>query len=406
MEFETFTLSNGIRIIHSNVVSPVGYCGIIINVGSRDEQAKEHGMAHFLEHVMFKGTQKRKAFHILSRLDDVGGEMNAYTTKEETCIYASFLSEDFERALELIHDITFNSVFPEKEIIKEKEVIIDEINSYKDNPSELIYDEFEQMLYKNDPMGRDILGTPEALKGFTKKDILNFIRNNYHTDQMVICSVGQIRFKRLVQICERYFGQVPTNLRTYERFAVAPYIPETREVVKETYQSHVILGNIAYDLNHPQRLGLHLLNNILGGPGSNSRLNMSLREKNGIAYNVESSYNPYSNTGVFSIYYGTDEENLERSLRIVHKELNSLRTSKLGVLQLLKAQRQLKGQMTIAAENKENLMLSLGKSYLLYQKVDDLDEVYKRIDSITAMDLMGIANEVFDRNQLSLLIYK
>lgn len=406
MVIETHVLSNGIRLIHNHHASPVGNCGLIINTGSRDEAPDEHGMAHFIEHVIFKGTQKRKAFHILSRLDDVGGELNAYTTKEETCIYASFLSEDFARALELIHDITFNSVFPLKELEKEKEVIVDEINSYKDSPSELIFDDFEELIYQNDPMGRNILGTAETLRAFDREAVMRFIKNNYHTDQMVICTVGDIKFNRLCQLCERYFGQVPSNLRTNHRREVLPYSPQRREVKMDTYQSHMIIGNVAYDLNHPKRLGLHLLNNILGGPGSNSRLNMSLREKNGIAYNVESSYSPYYNTGVFTIYFGTDEENLARSMRIINRELNLLRNQKMGILQLHKAQRQLKGQMTIAAESKESLMLSLGKSYLLYNKVDPLEQVYAKIDAITASDLIEIANEVLAHDQLSYLTYR
>jgi len=406
MKIETTTLTNGIRIIHAQIDSPVGYCGLIINTGSRDEQDNEHGLAHFIEHVIFKGTKKRKAYHILSRLDDVGGELNAYTTKEETCIYATFLSQDTDRALEIIHDITFNSVFPAKEIEKEKEVIIDEINSYKDSPAELIFDDFEEMLFRNDPMGRNILGTPEALKTFTRTDIERFIANNYHTNEMVICSVGPTSFKRFTQMCQRYYGSIPASLRQFQRPEVAPYEPSTREEHKETYQSHVIIGNIAYDLNHPKRLALHLLNNILGGPGSNSRLNMSLREKNGIAYNVESSYNPYFNTGVFSIYFGTDTENVARSMKIIDRELNSLRTQKLGSLQLHKAARQLKGQMTVATENRESLMLSLGKSYLLYGKIDTLESVYAKIDTITSSDLLEIANEILCKERLSTLIYK
>ncbi|MBI9060439.1 MAG: insulinase family protein [Marinilabiliaceae bacterium] len=405
MNFQTHTLENGIRILHMPDNSPVGYCGITINAGSRDELEEEHGMAHFIEHVIFKGTKKRKAFHILSRLDDVGGELNAFTSKEDTCIYASFLKQDFERAIELIHDITFNSIFPDKELTKEIEVIVDEINSYKDSPAELIFDEFEEMLFKNDPMGRNILGTPERLKTFKKEHIQQFIQRNYNTDQMVFCSVGDVSFKRMVKWCERYLGQIPTNLRQYKRAAVAPYSPESITIEKQTHQSHIMLGNVAYDYNHPKRLGLHLLNNILGGPGMNSRLNMALREKNGIAYNVESAFTPYFGTGVFSIYFGTDEENLHRSLNIIDRELKILKNKPLGSLQLYKATRQLKGQMTISSDNRENLMLSMGKSYLLYNQVDPLEKVYKKIDAITAKDLMDIANEILDSKKLSYLIY-
>ncbi len=406
MEIFTHTLPNGIRIIHHPTKSPVGYCGLIINTGSRDERENEHGMAHFIEHVIFKGTKKRKTYHILSRIDDVGGELNAYTAKEETCIYASFLKQDFERALELLHDITFNSTFPAKEIEKEKEVIIDEINSYKDNPSDLIIDDFEELVFKDDPMGRNILGTPETLGKFGRTDIERFMANNYHTDQMVLCSVGEILPTRLFKLASKYFGVVTTNLLVNNRPSIIPYIPRRVDKEMDTFQSHIAIGNVAYDLNSPLRPGLLLLNNILGGPGMNSRLNMSLREKNGIAYNIESIYSPYSGTGVFSIYFGTDEENINRSLSIVNRELKKLREKSLGKLQLHNAQRQLKGQITISSENRESLMLSIGKSYLLYNRVDSLEEIYQKIDNITSADLLAIANEIFDESRLSYLIYR
>ena len=406
MEYFTKTLNNGIRIIHKPVKSLIGHCAVLINAGSRDEKKNEHGIAHFIEHVIFKGTKKRKAYHILSRLDDVGGELNAYTTKEETCIYASFLIQDFDRAVELIQDITFNSIFPEKEIEKEKEVIIDEINSYKDNPSELIFDEFEDLIYADDPMGRNILGTPNRIRSYTKESITKFIQNNYHTDQIVFCSVGDISEKKIEKIAERYFASIPDNRRETSRPEIKLYTPQFKAETKNTYQNHVMIGNIAYSFQHKDRLGLSLLNNLLGGPGMNSRLNMSLREKNGIAYNIESSYIPYDGTGAFSIYYGTDEENLERSLKIVHKELKNLRDKRLGTLQLQKAVRQIKGQLAISNDNKENLLLTIGKSYLLYNKVDSLETAYKKIDKITSADLQRIANEIFDVNSLSTLIYK
>ncbi|WP_027472254.1 M16 family metallopeptidase [Saccharicrinis fermentans] len=405
MEYYTHTLNNGIRIIHKPENGEVGYCGVIINAGSRDEDENEHGMAHFIEHVVFKGTKKRKAFHVLSRLEDVGGELNAYTTKEETCIYATYLKEDYERSMELIADITFHSVFPDKELVKEKEVIIDEINSYKDSPAELIFDDFEELLYPNHPIGRNILGTPEALKSFTREDIFRFIQSNYHTDQIVFCSVGQKDFKKVVKLAEKYFGEIPENRRVVKRKPVLSHAPRIVRIDKDTYQSHVVIGGVVYDYNHPKRLGLHLLNNLLGGPGMNSRLNMSLREKRGIAYNIESSYTAFYGTGIFSVYLGTDKKNVDKSLKIVIGELNMLRQKKLGTLQLHKAKRQLKGQIAISSENKENLMLNLGKSYLLYDKVDTLEYVYNKIDELTASDLLQISNECFNPDDMSQLIY-
>jgi len=406
MELFTHTFPNGIRLIHNRTNSPVGHCGIMINTGSRDEQDNEHGMAHFIEHVIFKGTQKRKTYHILSRIDDVGGELNAYTTKEETCIYATFLIQDYERAIELLQDITFNSTFPTKELEKEKEVILDEINSYKDNPSELIIDDFEELIFKNDPMGRNILGTPEKLAHYGQDNIKTFIKNNYHTDQIVICSVGQMDGAKVLKLASKYFKDIPSNLRTKKRPSTLPYHPQSVDKNMDTFQSHIVLGNTAYDLDNPKRFGLTLLSNIIGGPGMNSRLNMALREKNGIAYNIESIYTPYYGTGMFCIYFGTDEENLNRSLRVVNRELKKLRDTKLGKLQLHNATRQLKGQITIAYENNEHMMLSIGKSYMMYNKVDTLEETYNKIDNITSEDLMHIANEIFDPSQLSYLIYR
>ncbi|MDG5799127.1 pitrilysin family protein [Marinilabiliaceae bacterium ANBcel2] len=406
MKFYTNTLQNGIRVIHHPSPSPVAHCGIIINVGSRDEKEDEHGIAHFIEHILFKGTKKRKTYHILSRIDDVGGELNAYTTKEETSIFATFLKEDFNRAIELLHDITFNSIFPQKEIVKEKEVIIDEINSYKDNPSELIIDDFEEFLYPNDPIGRNILGTPETIKRFNQSDITEFIKNNYHTDQIVICTVGEATPKKIFKTFDKYFADIPYNPRKTVRKAPSIYIPKRKNVTLDTFQSHITLGNRAFDINHPEKTTMLLLNNLLGGPGMNSRLNMALREKSGIAYNIESIYAPYSGTGVFTIYFGTDKENIERSIKIVTRELKKIREKKLGKIQLHNAQRQLKGQIAIANENKENLMLSIGKSYMLYNRVDTLEDICKKIDRITAADILEVANKVLNPDDLSYLIYQ
>lgn len=406
MDFEFTTLQNGIRVIHKRNNSPVSHCCIMINAGTRDEHSNEQGIAHFIEHVIFKGTKKRKAYHIMSRLEDVGGELNAYTTKEETVIHATFLNEDYPRAVELISDITFRSTFPEKEVQKEKEVVIDEINSYKDSPSELIFDEFEELVYKGHPFGQNILGTKKHIKAFTKKNILDFIARCYNTDQMVFCSIGNIPFSRVKKIAEKHMGWVSPNPRTTPRQQFLEYKPQSKTVKKSTFQSHCIVGNIAYDLQTPKRIGMHLLNNLLGGPGLNSRLNMSLREKYGYAYNIESMYQPYSDTGLFNIYFGTDKENLEKSLVVIHKELNLLREKKLGTLQLHKAKRQFMGQLAIAAESNESLMLSVAKSFLVYNTADNLQEVYAQIENVSAMDLMDISNEILDINNLSYLIYK
>lgn len=405
-KYEIFSLENGIKLIHKKTSGKVAHCGLLLNTGSRDEDENEWGMAHFIEHVIFKGTKKRKAYHVLSRLEDVGGDLNAYTTKEDTCIYAAFLDEYYDRTLELISDIAFNPVFPEKELEKEKEIILDEINSYKDSPSELIFDDFEELVFCHDPIGRNILGSPERVRSFRRDDVLSFIERKYNTDQMVICSVGNIDFSKLKRIVEKYFGHIEPNIRKDKRVAPQLYAPVYSEVAKNTYQTHCMLGNVAYDANDPRRISLLLLTNILGGPGLNSRLNLSLREKHALAYNVEANYTPYSDTGLFSIYFGTDGENFERSLAICKKEMDKLRNTKLGIVQLKRAKQQMIGQMAISSENNENLMLSIGKSLLLYNKVDTLEEVIKKVNALTAENLIETANEIFDPHKLTTLIYK
>ena len=406
MDYERYTLENGIRIIHLHSESPVGHCGLIINAGSRDEEEHEHGMAHFIEHAIFKGTKKRKAYHILSRIDDVGGEINAYTSKEDTTIHTSFLKNDYERAIELMADITFNSIFPGKEISREKEVIIEEIKSYQDDPAELIFDDFEELIFKNQPLGKNILGNPKDLRRFTKADIESFIQKNYHTDEMVLCSVGNIPFAKLIRLANKYFGSIKSNPRVNQRVKFDNYTPEIKTIKKRTHQAHCIMGNIAYNTHDKKKIGMTLLDNILGGPGLNSRLNLLLREKYGYAYHVESNYTAYSDTGIFAVYFGTDKENLEKSIKLVKKEFARLRENKLGVMQLKKAKRQLFGQIAINAENNANLLLAIGKSYLLFNKVDQLEDIRQKIEAITVEDIQEIANEVLNERKLSMLIYQ
>jgi predicted Zn-dependent peptidase len=406
MELLFDTLKNGIRLVHHRLPGIVAHCGLVINIGSRDESVPEHGIAHFIEHMLFKGTRKRKAYYILSRLEDVGGELNAYTTKEETAVHASFIKEDYERAVEIISDITFNSVMPEKEIEKEKDVVIEEINSYLDNPAELIFDDFEELIFADQPIGHNILGTESTVKSFTHKKLSAFISGNYNTDQMVFCSVGNIAEEKVIRMFRKYFEAIPENKRDKRETASFLYKPSRVEKKMDTFQNHCIIGNIAYDLKDEKRVGMFLLNNILGGQGMNSRLNMSLREKNGLAYNVESSYNPYCDTGAFSIYFGTDNQNLERSIRVTLSELNKLRTTKLGTVQLSKAKNQIKGYLARGYENHENLMLSQGKSLLVFDRIESLEETCSKIDRITSSELLAAANEIFDPGRLSTLIYK
>lgn len=406
MDYESYTLENGIRIIHLHSKSAVGHCGLIINAGSRDEEDYEHGMAHFIEHAIFKGTKKRKAYHILSRMDDVGGEINAYTTKEETTIHTSFLKNDYERAMELIADISFNSIFPGKEINREKEVIIEEINSYKDDPAELIFDDFEELIFRDQPLGKNILGNAKDLRRFTKKDIESFINKNYHTDEMVLCSVGDISFKKFCKLADKYFGNIPVNPRKKNRSKLENYIPQVKTIKKKTHQTHCIIGNVAYNTHDKKKVALTLLDNILGGPALNSRLSMLLREKHGYAYHVESNYTPYSDTGVFSLYFGTDKENFNKCVKLIKKEFEIFRTKKLGVVQLRKAKRQLFGQIAINSENNGSLMLAMGKSFLLFNKVDDLQKIKAKIEAVTVDDIQQVANEILDIDKMSMLVYQ
>lgn len=399
-------LPNGIILVHQPVAAMVAHCGLMINSGSGDETGAEHGLAHFIEHMLFKGTKKRRAYHVLSRLEDVGGELNAYTTKEETAIHASFLKEDYERAIELISDIAFNSVFPEKELEKEKDVVIEEINSYLDNPAELIFDDFEELIFRDEPIGRNILGSVGTVKAFSVPMINSFINRNYLSGQMAFCSVGNISNEKIIRLFEKYFSSASPGGIVTRKPNNWTYFPLTETKKKDTYQAHCIIGNVAYKLSDDRRVGMSMLNNILGGQGLNSRLNLTLREKNGMAYNVESNYNPYHDTGVFSIYFGTDVQNLEKSIAITMSEMEKLRNTKLGTIQLSKAKSQIKGYLTRGFENHENLMLGNAKSILTYGKIDTIEELYAKLDAVTASELMNIANEIFNPEQLSTLIYK
>lgn len=402
---ETFVFSNGIRVIHQEVSNEVAHLGVFINAGSRDELSHEFGLAHFIEHAIFKGTQKRKAYHILSRMEDVGGELNAYTSKEETCIYSSFLNIHYKRATELLADITFHSVFPEKELAKEKTVIIDEINSYKDSPSEEIFDRFEDQIFEGHPLGHDILGTPKHLKSFSNKSVSDFIQRNWNTDQMVISSVGKISLKKLIQILQPVFGDIPANLRIFERPQPQDLLTKHIEQKKKVHQSHLIVGCKAYSVHNKKRTPLILLNNLLGGPGMSSRLNLNIREKYGWTYHIESSYSMFSDSGIWSVYLGTETSYVEKCRDLVHKELQKLKNSSLGVFQLQKAKNQLIGQLAISQENNISLMLSHAKTFAIFNKIDSFKDICKKIDEVQPSTLQDVANELFTTENLSSLLY-
>ena len=405
MKYQTYTLSNGLRIILKPDHSAVAYCGIVINTGSRDEADNEQGMAHFIEHMLFKGTEKRRSGHIINRLEHVGGELNAYTSKEETVVYAAVLKEYFERAMELVSDIVLHSVFPQKEIDKEVVIILDEIQSYNDSPSELIYDDFEELLFANHPIGHNILGKSELLQKYSTEGAVNFIQKHYRPEEMVFFALGDLDFKQLIRWAEKYLLTAKIESKIVERFSPTSYKPVKKEINKDTHQVHFMLGNRAYDLYHPNRMGMYLLNNILGGPGMNSLLNLSLREKHGLVYNVESSFQPFTDTGLWTVYFGCDTENAARCEQLVMNELQKLSEQKLSDNALKKYKLQLMGQMAISSEQKENLALSLGKSFLRYNKIDELEVVKRHIDAVTSEQLQVIANEIFDPAKLSVLKY-
>jgi len=405
MKPEYFTLSNGIRVVHMVSSIPVAHMGIFINAGTRDEPEGQQGLAHFLEHMIFKGTQRRKSYHVINRLESVGGELNAFTTKEYTCIHASFLNTWYLRATELLSDIFFNAVFPAREIEKEKDIVIEEINSYKDTPSELIYDEFESDLFAGHPMGRNILGSPEHVRGLDREVISDFFEGHYTTDNTVICSVGGISALRFEKLMERYFAQNSRPGTEAGRAAPVAYAPFREKQQRQTYQSHSIIGNRAFARGDERRFAFGLLNNILGGPGMNSRLNMLIREKYGYAYSVDSFYFPYSDTGVWGIYMGTDNGSTDKAISLVMKELARLRTSMLGSMQLSQAKKQYRGQIAMAFDANVNVMLSGGRSYLYDQKLLSIDDIYARIDRVNASGLTEMAEEVFNPDKISILTY-
>ncbi|MFW5793638.1 MAG: M16 family metallopeptidase [Bacteroidota bacterium] len=406
MSYFFHTLDNGIRIVHKPTNSYLSHCGLTINTGSRDELNKEEGLAHFIEHIIFKGTSKRKTHHVLSYMENVGGELNAYTSKEDTCIYSSFMSPYYPRWFELLSDIIFNSTFPDKEVEKEKDVVIDEINSYKDSPGEQIIDDFDELIFNDNPLGKNILGTPKNIKTFNRSKINSFIEDTYATDEMVICSVGNISFKRLIKLSEKYFGHIPYRGRKRQRLAVNGYQPQTKVVKRRNHQVHCVIGNRAYSANDDMKTAMILLNNLLGGPVLNSRLTMAVREKHGMCYSIESNYQAYSDTGIFSIYLGTDKNFIEKAIALSYKEMDKLRMQRLGSLQLKRAKQQLKGQVAITFESNLNEMMSFGKSLTLFDRIDTFEEIYQKIDAVTTSDILDAANNVLDPQQMSMLIYK
>ncbi len=405
MEYITHTLSNGLRMVHLPSESPVAYCGFTVNAGARDENPEEHGLAHFVEHILFKGTEKHRANYILNRMEQVGGELNAYTTKEETFVYSIFMREHFLRAFDLLVDLVFHSIFPEAQIEKERDVILDEISSYEDSPSELIFDDFENLLFKGHALGHNILGDEASLEQLGPESGRSFMRRFYTPDNMVFFSMGNVPFGRIVQWAER-LCDIPSQPHQLNRQRPERVPSSLLSLQRDTHQAHVMIGNRAYSMYDDKRIALFLLNNILGGPGMNNRLNLSLREHNGLVYNVESNITAYTDTGLFSVYFGTDPKNRKRAMKLVHRELEKFRTAPLSERQLASAKKQALGQLGISADNREGLFLNLGKSFLHYNRFDSMEEVFRQIERITAEEIHTVARELFDPEQLFTLIYE
>ena len=412
MKYNTYTLDNGLRIIHLPSDSKVVYCGYQINAGTRNEEPGEEGLAHFCEHVTFKGTERRKAWHILNCLESVGGDLNAYTNKEGTVYYSAILKEHIARAVDLLSDIVFHSVYPQAEIDKEVEVICDEIESYNDSPAELIYDEFENILFKDSSLGHNILGTAEQVRSFTTEDALRFTRKLYRPDNAIFFAYGDIDFKKLVKLVGRALadddsGKLAAGILPKNYPSVGEEIAgQTIVMQKNTHQAHVMIGTRAYDVNDDRRMPLYLLNNILGGPGMNAKLNLALREHNGLVYTVESTMVAYGDTGTWSIYFGCDEHDIKRCLRLVRKELDRMMEKPLSDSQLKAAKKQIKGQIGVACDNRENFALDFGKSFLHYGWEKNVDCLYEQVEAITSQQIQDVARELFDKNRLITLIFK
>ena len=422
MKYNTYTLDNGLRIIHLPSDSKVVYCGYQINAGTRNEEPGEEGLAHFCEHVTFKGTERRKAWHILNCLESVGGDLNAYTNKEGTVYYSAILKEHIARAVDLLTDIVFHSVYPQAEIDKEVEVICDEIESYNDSPAELIYDEFENIIFKGSPLGHNILGTAEQVRSFKTEDALRFTRKLYRPNNAIFFAYGDIDFKKLVRLLKKSFlseerrvksekfnspeAQAQFNIQHSTFNTQHSFEGQTIVMQKNTHQAHVMIGTRAYDVNDSRRMPLYLLNNMLGGPGMNAKLNLALREHNGLVYTVESTMVAYGDTGVWSIYFGCDEHDVKRCLRLVRKELDKFMQKPLSEAQLKAAKKQIKGQIGVACDNRENFALDFGKSFLHYGWEKNVDRLYEQVDEITTEQIQAVAQELFDRDRLTTLIFK
>ncbi|AHJ98876.1 M16 family metallopeptidase [Hymenobacter swuensis] len=405
-DYDLYELPNGIRVLHKQVLhTKIAHCGFLLDIGSRDEKPHQQGLAHFWEHMAFKGTEKRKSFHILNRLETVGGELNAYTTKEKICFYASLLSTHFERAFELLTDLTFNSTFPEKEIEKERGVILEEMAMYHDAPEDAIIDDFDDVVFARHSLGHNILGTRESVSGFQQADFYQFLQENVRTDRLVFSSVSNLPFKEVKRLADKFLAPLPARLGARPRLSFSGYQRLERLEHKPITQAHCLIGGPAYALHDERRIPFFLLSNLLGGPGMNSRLNLAVREKYGLVYTIDATYSPYTDTGLFGIYFGTEKKQVNRTVSLVQKELKKLREQTLGTSQLHTSKEQLMGQLAMAEESNGGLMQLLAKSTLDIGRVESINEIFEQVRRITAPQLLELANEILTDENLSVLQY-
>lgn len=407
MQYNTATLNNGLRIIHLPNNSKIAYCGYQIKAGTRNEKPGDEGLAHFCEHVTFKGTQTHTSTAIINKLESVGGDLNAFTNKEDTVFYSAIPVEHFAKAVDVLSDIVFYSIFPQAEIDKEVEVICDEIESYNDSPAELIYDEFENLVFKGHPLGHNILGSADRVRGFSTADAMRFTQQYYRPDNAIFFVYGNIDFKRLVKTLEKLTPKQQQERVVDEALVVANgKLPELTILNHDTHQAHVMIGNRAYSATHPLRIPLYLLNNMLGGPGMNARLNVILRERRGLVYSVESGMVCYGDTGLWSVYFGCDPHDVNRCVRLVKGEFKRLMEKPLPEKTLAAAKKQIKGQLAVACDNNENFAIDFGKSFLHFGDEKDIEKLYQKIDAVTAEQIQQVAKEIFDKDSLATLVIK
>lgn len=406
MEYSIYTLPNGIRIAHRKVLNTkIIHCGIMLDIGSRDENEEQVGLVHFWEHMAFKGTKKRKSYHIINRLESVGGELNAYTTKEKVCFYASALDIHFEKTVELLTDITFHSIFPDNQIEKERGVILEEMAMYADSPEDSIQDEFDEQVFKNHPLGANILGTKESVRSFSKEHLQQFIAENRSTERIVFSVVGNIDFKQAVHKIEKHLRDIPATVSDKKRVPPPIYVPSHGIKTKAISQAHCAIGSTAYSQKDPKRLQFFTLINLLGGPGMNSRFNMTLREKYGLVYGIDAGYTSFTDTGFLGIYFATDPNNLEKAKKLINKEMALLREKPLGDVQLRNVKEQLMGQLAMAEEGNQSYMLAMAKSILDLGYIESLQDIFRDIQAISSNDLCEIANEMLLEERLSSLTF-